>query len=313
MVGATGHPRPGGGTGRPARGLDHGGRLGRGERVIPAHKPSPPARPRPGSLTALVLALALCLALPAAALAARDWPRPTAPLADYAQVVPPKYAQAIDALGQELLQKTGAALVVATLPALEDETIEEAAVRLFETWGIGKKGEDRGVLILVAVSQRRLRIEVGYGLEGVITDAAAGRVRDQDLVPQLKQNQYGPGLLAGSQALARLIAASAGVELTGAPKAKAKAKQRSSGWGLGGIFIALLVFWLLVRLGGRRGGGGGGLGGRGGGGLLTGLILGSLLGGGGRGGRGGGFDSFGGGFGGFGGGMSGGGGASGGF
>ncbi|MCA1906255.1 MAG: TPM domain-containing protein [Desulfarculus sp.] len=223
-------------------------------------------------------------------------------------MVPPPYAEAINALGRELWQKTGASLVVATLPALEDETIEEAAVRLFQAWGIGKKGEDRGVLILVAVAQRRLRIEVGYGLEGVVTDAAAGRIRDQDLVPQLKQNQYGPGLLAGSQALARLIAAASGVELTGVPQAKAK--KRSSGWNLGGIFIALLVFWLLLRLGGRRGGGGG-LGGRGGGDFLTGLLLGSILGGRGGGGRGGGFDSFGGGFGGFGGGMSGGGGASG--
>ncbi|MCA1990395.1 MAG: TPM domain-containing protein, partial [Desulfarculus sp.] len=107
--------------------------------------------------------MVLVLALAGPAGAARDWPRPQAPLADYAQVVPPQYAQAIDALGQELLQKTGASLVVATLPALEDETIETAAVRLFQAWGIGKKGEDRGVLILVAVAQRRLRIEVGYG------------------------------------------------------------------------------------------------------------------------------------------------------
>lgn len=258
-------------------------------------------------MTALVLVLGLVLALAAPALAARDWPRPTAPLADHAQVVPPPSADAINALGRELLQKTGASLVVATLPALEDETIEEAAVRLFQAWGIGQKGEDRGVLILVAVAQRRLRIEVGYGLEGVVTDAAAGQIRDRDLVPYLKRDQYGPGLLAGSQALARLIAASSGVELSDAPQAQAKAKKRSSGWGLGGLFIALLVFWLLVRLGGRRGGRGGG------GDLLAGLILGSMLGGRGGGGRGGGFDSFGGGFGGFGGGMSGGGGASGGF
>ncbi|MFH1060763.1 MAG: TPM domain-containing protein [Pseudomonadota bacterium] len=261
----------------------------------------------------------LLLLLPAAALAAAPavpaaWPRPAGPVADYAKVIDADHARRITALAQELVDKTGAALVVATLPDLGDQSVEEAAVSLHEAWGIGLKGEDRGVLILVAVAERRLRIEVGYGLEGVVTDAAAGRVRDQDLVPYLKKNQYGPGLLAGAQAVARLIAAERGVELTGAPEPK---RQGSGGWGLGGVFFGLLIFGRAMRRAARRGGGGGGFGsGRGGGGdLLSAFLLGSLLGRGGGGHRGGGgFDSFGGGgFGGFGGGMSGGGGASGGF
>lgn len=278
------------------------------------HPPAPRLRLAAGLLL-------LWLALPGLALAAAPavWPRPAGPVADYAKVIDADHANRITALSRELLSKTGAALVVATLPNLGDQSVEEAAVNLYQAWGIGKKGEDRGVLILVAVAERRLRVEVGYGLEGVITDAAAGRVRDQDLVPHLKQNQYGAGLLAGAQGVARLIAANAGVELTGAPQPQAQSRRRSSGWGLGGVFVGLLIFWLILRLARRGGGGGfgtGGPGGRGGGDLMTALLLGSLLGRGGgghRGGGGGGFDSFGGGFGGFGGGMSGGGGASGSF
>ncbi|MFZ5584716.1 MAG: TPM domain-containing protein [Thermodesulfobacteriota bacterium] len=241
------------------------------------------------------------------------WPRPAGPVADYAQVVDPDHARRIEALSRELLARTGAALVVATLPSLGDQSVEEAAVNLYQAWGIGKKGQDRGVLILVAVAERRLRIEVGYGLEGVVTDAAAGRVRDQDLTPHLRQNQYGPGLWAGAQAIARLIAAEAGVELAGAPRPQpSRPSQRSGGWGLGLVFAGLVIFWFALRLARR----GGGLGRRDGD-LLTALLMGALLGRGGvrrGGGGGGGFGSFGGGgFGGFGGGMSGGGGASGGF
>ena len=256
------------------------------------------------AIAASILVLVACLlALPGAARAGTDWPRPRGPVADYAKVIPESYRQAIAAAATELWQKTGAAVVVATLPSLEGNTIEDTAVELFQKWGIGKKGEDKGVLILVAVKERRLRIEVGYGLEPVITDATAGLIRDQALVPFLKKNQYGKGLYAGVVAVANLVAKAEGVTLTGVPQLKLK-KRRATGVGIGGLFFLLLLLFVFGRA----------FRGRGGGGLMTGLLLGSMLGGG-RGGFGGGgdFGGFGGGFGGFGGGMSGGGGASGGF
>ncbi len=244
----------------------------------------------------------LCLALAAAA---ADWPRPQGPVADYAQVIPPPYRQRIAAAATELWQKTGAAVVVATIPSLEGESIEEAAVRLFQEWGIGKKGEDRGLLILVALKERKLRIEVGYGLEGLITDVKAGMVRDQALLPYLKKNQFGKGLYAGVVAVANIIAQEQGVTLTGVPKLKLRRPAR--GLALGGLFFIFLVLFVLLtslRRGSARG-------------ILPAILLGSLLGGGrhyGGGMGGGGFGGFGGGgFGGFGGGMSGGGGVSGGF
>ena len=234
---------------------------------------------------------------------AASWPRPSGPVADMAGLMQPQWRQGVTALAQELLQKTGASLVVATIPGLQDQTIEQAAVDIFQQWGIGQKGQDKGVLILVAARERRLRIEVGYGLEGVITDARAGQIRDQYLTPYLRKNQFGPGLLAGAAAVAQLVAQDAGVQLTGLPK-QGLSQGMGRGLGIGGVILAIFFFWLVLGgLGGRRRGGPGG--------LLAGMMLGSMMGN--HRGGGGGFDGFGGGFGGFGGGMSGGGGASGGF
>jgi len=227
---------------------------------------------------------------------------------DYAKMLPAQAKQAMEAIATELYQKTGAAVVVATVPSLDGESIEQAAVQLFQKWGIGKKGEDKGVLILLAPTERKLRIEVGYGLEGTITDATSGAVRDQYLLPYFKKGKFAQGLLAGEAAVASLIAQSEGVKLTGVPEVKIR-QGVSRGFSLGGLFVVLIIFWLVMRMFGKRGGRGG----RGGGGLLPAILLGSMMGSNMGGGfsRGGGFGGFGGGFGGFGGGMSGGGGASG--
>lgn len=258
------------------------------------------ARRRPATAALLAMILILAVALPAAA--ALDYPRPKGPVGDYAGVIPANYQKRIAEVATELWQKTGAAVVVATIPELGGESIEEAAVQLFKKWGIGAKGTDEGLLILVSVRERRLRIEVGYGLEGVITDAMAGAIRDQAMVPYLKKGQWGPGFLAGVSAAAGVIARAKNVALTGVPEVKVDPDKDS--FGAVGLIFVLAMFFLVTRVM-RRGG-------RGGGGLLTGVLLGSMMGGGSRGG-GGGFGGFGGGFGGFGGGMSGGGGASGGF
>ena len=232
------------------------------------------------------------------------WPRPVGAVADYAHVIPQAYKQRMEALARSLLKATGVAVVVATVPSLEGQSIEQFAADLFEAWGIGKKGEDKGVLILVAVAERKLRIEVGYGLEGIITDARAGMIRDQAIVPWLKKGDYGRGLLKGMEAIASVVASAYGVSLQGLPTRRG-GKLVRRGLGAGGLLLFMLVLlWLAMGMRGRRGGGG----------FISGMIIGSMMGWGGGGGRsGGGFDPFGGGFGGFGGGMSGGGGASGSF
>lgn len=262
-----------------------------------------------------VLALFLVLLLAAAPALAKDWPRPQGPVADYAKVIDAGYQAKITAASKELRQKTGVLVVVATLPSLDGETIEEAASRLLRAWGMGQKGVDKSVLILVAKAERRVKIEVGYGLEGVLTDAYSGQIRDQVLVPHLHEGRFGQGLYEGLAAIAHLVATDAKVELSGLPQPRVTYRQQSGygSWGAWGVVIFLVLLYIFAKA--FRGGGfsgGGGLGG-----FLTGLMVGSIFGGGRRGGDGdgsGGGDGWGGGggdSGGFDGGDSGGGGASG--
>ncbi len=247
----------------------------------------------------ILLFLAASLLLLASTAVAADYPSPRGAVNDFAGMMSADMRNRTEALSRELLDKTGAALVVVTVDNMGGESVEEYANKLYQQWGIGKKGEDRGVLLLVSKEDRRLRIEVGYGLEGVIPDGLAGQVRDQHMLPYFKQGRFGEGLYAASLALSSIIANHQGVQLDGVPRnapAVRTVKRSSSPWGLLPMLLFVVIFLMAAR---RRGG-------------LGALLLLSLLGGGG-GHRGGGFGGggFSGGFGGFGGGMSGGGGASG--
>ncbi len=236
---------------------------------------------------------------------ARAWPKPQGYLSDFAAVADPASRDSIEALGRELREKTGAEIAVATLPDLAGDEIDPVAVDLFGTWGVGKKGKDEGVLILLAVKERRVRIEVGYGLEGILPDGLCGEIIRRVMTPELAQGHYGPGLLRGAYAVAGVIAKDRGVTIVGALPIPAEEESRG-GRGPNVFLIALFVVIVASHLlRGSRGRGWRGPGAYGG--MFGGL--GGMGGGFGGGGGGGG----GGGFGGFGGGSSGGGGASGGF
>jgi uncharacterized protein len=249
------------------------------------------------------IALIFLLLLPlAAAKAERPFPRPEGPVNDFANVISQAHEQKIDEIARELLQKTGTALVIVTMPDIGGAEYNDYANRLYSAWGIGKKGEDKGVLIFVTLKERKMRIETGYGVEGILPDGLAGEIRDRYMVPLLKQNKFGEGLLNGTLAVSQIIARGSGVKLTGEMPVEVVKKKRS---GLSIIPIILIFIGLMFfsrRLGGSW--------------LLFPLLLLGMGGGGSRyggGGFGGSFGGFGGGFGGFGGGMSGGGGAGGGF
>jgi len=245
----------------------------------------------------LLLILPLLLCLPASA--ESPFPKPKGPVNDFANVIPPAYEQKMQAITLEVLQKTGTTVVVVTMPDIEGYEYNEYATLLYEKWGIGKKGEDKGVLIFVTVKERKMRIETGYGVEGILPDGLCGEIREKYMVPFLRENKYGEGLLNGTIAVSQIIAEDSGVQLTGQAPSKRAKKKRS-------VFSFLpLILIIIVMFSSRR---------RGGSWLLLALLLGG--GGGGRygsGGMGGSFGGFSGGFGGFGGGMSGGGGAGGGF
>ncbi|MEN9697678.1 MAG: hypothetical protein RLZ56_1099 [Bacteroidota bacterium] len=199
-------------------------------------------------------------------------------------------------------------IAVVILPTLDGYPIEEYAVKLFREWGIGNKKTNNGVLLLVAINDRKVRIEVGYGLEGAIPDITANSIINNDIKPAFKAGAYFEGIDKATDNIAKAA--------VGEYKVARQKKDRGDGGN--GLLLFVIIAIVIVVIVGRRDGGSGGsnIGGGGFSDIATGMLLGSLLGGGGRrggdwGGSGGGFG--GGGFGGFGGGSSGGGGASGGW
>ena len=163
---------------------------------------------------ALVLCLALLL-LAVNSLAAGDekFPQPQGAVNDFAGVIPPEYRESMTNLAQEVFQKTGIAIVVATFPTIGDHSPEDFVNRLYEAWGIGKKGEDKGVLIFVAVKERKFRIETGYGVEEVLPDGLVGEIRDRYAIPFLRKGDYGRGLFNTVSAISDILARHAGVSL----------------------------------------------------------------------------------------------------
>ncbi len=221
---------------------------------------------------------------------------PTGFINDFAGVLSPPAKGALETFSTELKQKTGAEVAVAIVPSLGDETIETYTNMLAEQWGVGDE-EDRGVLILLAIEDRQLRVEVGYGLEPIIPDGRAGEIREM-MTPLLRAGNYDAAVTVAVAQVGRIVAQDAGVSLTGQVQAPRRGRgRRRTGW-----WPLMMVFLLLLLPRRRRYGGWHGAG------ITTAWMLGGMGAFGGfRGG--GGFSS--GGFGGFGGGSFGGGGASG--
>jgi len=146
-----------------------------------------------------------------------------------------------DALEQELRAfetRKGSQIAVLIVPTTQPEAIEQYSLRVAETWKLGRKGIDDGALLLVAKDDRALRIEVGYGLEGVIPDAVANRVIDEIIVPFFKQGDFYGGIQAGVSRLTRLV--------DGEPLPPPQARDRS--WS--GIADLLPVAFIAVMIGG---------------------------------------------------------------
>ncbi|MDZ7723328.1 MAG: TPM domain-containing protein [candidate division KSB1 bacterium] len=237
---------------------------------------------------------------------AQDFPDHTGnAVNDFANVIPSRYQEQMESICREVYQKAGVAIVVVTMESIGMNEYTDYAARLYEHWGIGSSDTNEGALIFNVTDVRKVRIEVGYGMEGYLNDARAGDIYREIIRPRLAEGQYGPGFLAGVQTIAALVAQEHNITVTGAQNVQQTTSRSTGRKGspicfLIGLFVLFSIF--------RRGGGGG---------LLPLLLLGGMMGrgtggfGGGFGGGGGG--SFGGGFGGFGGGMSGGGGAGGGY
>ena len=163
-----------------------------------------PKQPAPWIKLTPILILLLFLSIPAGA--EKPFPKPKGLVNDFASVLPPALERQIQGVTSELYQKTRVPVVVVTMPDIEGNEYNDYANRLYERWGIGEKGKDKGVLIFVTVRERKMRIETGYGLEGILPDGLCGQIRDQYMLPFLKKDQYGEGLLNGAIAVSQIIA-----------------------------------------------------------------------------------------------------------
>ncbi|MEO5656824.1 MAG: TPM domain-containing protein [Nitrospiria bacterium] len=198
------------------------------------------------------------------------YPRPQGFVNDFAGVIDPATEARIAAVSESLQRGTGIELAVVTVASYAPEAALDAyAAGLFQAWGIGSAARDTGLLLIMAVGERQVRIEVGYGLEPVVTDGRAGAILDTDILPSVRRGEYGEGLARGAEALARL--AGAGAEGAGAERAPPRALDAGTMLLVGGLILFLLLTNKIgrSRRGGWRQGGGwttGGFGGFGGGG-----------------------------------------------
>jgi uncharacterized protein len=267
----------------------------------------------------LSLLLAFAIQHSVRAIEASAQPAPptlTQPVNDFARVIDDASEAELDKRIRALQQTTGDVVVVATVPTFQPYAdIREYAVKMFENGGrgIGQKGKDNGLLIVVAVNDRKVDIEVGYDLEPFVTDGYAGETIRSVILPEFRQGRYGPGVLAGATRLIGRIAQGRGVTVPDVPQEQERRDAPTFPIPFG--LIVFIVFLVIASLGRRRRrrrfwGGGPWSGWNSGVGPFGGGFGGGF---GGFGGRRGGGGFGGGGFGGFGGGRSGGGGAAGGW
>ena len=198
---------------------------------------------------------------------------------DLAGVLDAKLVSQINKISADLYNKCGAQVAVLTVNSLDGQVLEDYSLQVLRTWGIGDKVKNNGVLILVAVHDKKSRIEVGYGLEGALPDGKTGRIQDDYMLPNFKKGNYSEGVWQGYQAVIVAVANEYKVDVGQEQRAPPTAQSASDGqqmptWmmiliGIGVLILLIVdwVFfggtftWLILALIFRRGGGSSGGGG----------------------------------------------------
>jgi len=183
------------------------------------------------------------------------FPRPAGYVSDFARAIDPSTRAALDERLARYDRTTGNQIAIAIFPDLGGVPINEFTVRLEEAWKVGRRGKDNGVLLLVALQERQVRIEVGYGLEGKVTDADAGAIIRQNIAPAFRAGRYGEGLKAASDALIRLIEGGA-ASASGATEAKpatplrvySTGEERGRAMRLDLGFLPIILFLAFIGL-----------------------------------------------------------------
>ena len=227
----------------------------------------------PGLKRWLLPALLICLTLITAAVAGAAPaipPKPTSSIyvQDHAGVLTASTRKQLNALGEQLQQKTKAQVVIVTVKSLGGVPPEEFALEIMRKWGVGDKQLKNGVVLLVATQDRKSRIEVGYGLEGALPDAKTGRIQDTYMIPYFKNNDFQQGIINGYAALLQETAKEYGQTIDFEKKTRAAPAPSNTSFslfdGIGLIIILLFVIlWIVLKILRRFFGGGGGFGGGG--------------------------------------------------
>jgi uncharacterized protein len=221
------------------------------------HRLDDPVMRRLSWLAFVLAALLAVLQLASPAFAEPAYPKLAGRVTDAAGVLPQDTATALDARLKALEDSTGTQLVVATVASLDGYEIEDYGVGLARAWGIGQKGTNNGAVLLVAPNERKVRIEVGYGLEGVLTDAMSSQIIRRAIIPQFKAGDMPGGITAGADALIQLLSLPADQQAQQAAAAEAAGERAAKG---GAISAIEVIFWVIVLLwvigamsGGKRG------------------------------------------------------------
>lgn len=199
-----------------------------------------------------LLTLALASAVIVLPVRAQELPAHVGKVNDFAEVLEAGQRAALETQLAELEQATSTEVAVVTMRTLGDRTVEDYATDLFNTWGIGKKDRDNGVLILVVVQDRYMRIEVGYGLEGILPDGLAGEVIRDTFLPRFRNDDYRAGLLEGTARVIEIVRRNETVTAEQREAFDRAARDEGKSWGFtafAGIFIGLGAFMLGTAAG----------------------------------------------------------------
>jgi uncharacterized protein len=186
----------------------------------------------------LATAAFLVLALAASGAFALEVPALRGRINDYAALLSPEKSRELEAQLAQFEKETGHQIAVLTVPTLAGDSLEDFGIRVAETWKIGQKGFDNGAILIIAAKDRRLRIEVGYGLEGVLPDAIASRIIREVIVPEFRTENYSAGIEAGLDAIMKVSRGEALPE-------RAKGAARSERSGNSSLFNVLVITGLL--------------------------------------------------------------------
>lgn len=200
-------------------------------------------------MAVLRYALVLLLALVAGAAGAQTYPKFTGFVVDAANVLPPEVERDLTAKLDDVYRQTKRQLVVATIPDLQGYPIEDYGVGLIRTWGVGLRDVNNGAILIVAPNDRKVRVEVGYSLEPILTDAFSATVINNDIVPRFKAGDLPGGVTAGADALIRQLRASpeeAQARRDAAIEEFNRTRRTAARQG-GGVPVSL-IFWGFILL-----------------------------------------------------------------